>query len=73
MSRTGLQAHSGGALGIGTNKVTLDPVAEKPNRPLGLSDEEIHNALNVALTVGGSIIIAHLRHAYETLDLLRSK
>jgi hypothetical protein len=28
-------------------------------------------ALNVALVVGGSIVIPHLRHAVETLDLLR--
>ena len=39
----------------------------------GYKDEEIHDALNVALVVGGSIVIPHLRHAYETLDLLRPK
>ena len=39
----------------------------------GYEDEEIHDALNVALVVGGSIVIPHLRHAYETLDLLRSR
>ena len=37
----------------------------------GYSEEELHDALNVALIVGGSIVIPHLRHAYETLDLLR--
>jgi len=37
----------------------------------GYSDEELHDALNIALLVGGSIVIPHLRHAYETLDLLR--
>jgi AhpD family alkylhydroperoxidase len=37
----------------------------------GYADEEIYDALNVALTVGGSIVIPHLRHAYETLDVLR--
>jgi AhpD family alkylhydroperoxidase len=37
----------------------------------GYSDKELHDALNVALIVGGSIVIPHLRHAYETLDLLR--
>jgi AhpD family alkylhydroperoxidase len=37
----------------------------------GYTDAEIHDALNVALIVGGSIVIPHLRHAYETLDLLR--
>jgi AhpD family alkylhydroperoxidase len=37
----------------------------------GYKDEELRDALNVALIVGGSIVIPHLRHAYETLDLLR--
>ncbi|OJX41487.1 MAG: alkylhydroperoxidase [Chloroflexi bacterium 44-23] len=36
---------------------------------LGISDEEILEALNVGLVVGGSIVIPHLRHAIETLDL----
>lgn len=39
----------------------------------GYKDEEMHDALNVALIVGGSIVIPHLRHAYETLDLLRAE
>jgi AhpD family alkylhydroperoxidase len=39
---------------------------------VGFSDEEIHDALNVALVVGGSIVIPHLRHAFETIDLLRA-
>ena len=39
----------------------------------GWSDEEIVDALNVALVVGGSIVIPHLRHAVETVDLLRAK
>lgn len=39
----------------------------------GFSDEELYEALNVALVVGGSIIIPHLRHAFETIDLLRAK
>lgn len=39
----------------------------------GWSDEEIYDALNVALVVGGSIVIPHLRHAVETLDLLRAE
>ncbi|HUP27820.1 MAG TPA: carboxymuconolactone decarboxylase family protein [Chloroflexia bacterium] len=39
----------------------------------GWSDEEITDALNVALVVGGSILIPHLRHAMETLDLLRAE
>jgi AhpD family alkylhydroperoxidase len=37
----------------------------------GYTDEELYEALNVALVVGGSIIIPHLRHAFETVDLLR--
>lgn len=40
---------------------------------LGLSDEELDDAMNVALVVGGSIVIPHLRHAVETVDLLRNK
>lgn len=39
----------------------------------GYSDEELHDALNVALVVGGSIVIPHLRRAFETLELLRSE
>jgi len=37
----------------------------------GFSDEELNDAMNVALVVGGSIVIPHLRHAVETIDLLR--
>jgi AhpD family alkylhydroperoxidase len=37
----------------------------------GYSDDELHDALNVALVVGGSIVIPHLRHAFETLEMLR--
>ena len=40
---------------------------------VGWSDEEIVDALNVALVVGGSIVIPHLRHAVETIDLLRAE
>ena len=39
----------------------------------GYSDEELTDALNVALVVGGSIVIPHLRHALETVDLLRER
>ncbi len=39
----------------------------------GYSDEELADALNVALVVGGSIVIPHLRHAYETMKLLRQE
>jgi AhpD family alkylhydroperoxidase len=40
---------------------------------VGWSDEEIHDALNVGLLVGGSIVIPHLRHALETLELARAR
>tara|TARA_R110000868_G_scaffold259361_4_gene517234 strand:- start:1907 stop:2275 length:369 start_codon:yes stop_codon:yes gene_type:complete len=36
----------------------------------GSTKAEIVDSLNVALTVGGSIVIPHLRHAVETLGLL---
>jgi alkylhydroperoxidase/carboxymuconolactone decarboxylase family protein YurZ len=39
----------------------------------GWSDEELTDALNVALIVGGSIVIPHLRHAMETIDQLRAE
>jgi AhpD family alkylhydroperoxidase len=39
----------------------------------GYTDEELTDALNVALVVGGSIVIPHLRHAMETIDLLRQE
>lgn len=38
----------------------------------GWSDDELYDALNVALVVGGSIVIPHLRHAVETIDLIRA-
>jgi AhpD family alkylhydroperoxidase len=39
----------------------------------GCSDPELYDALNVALIVGGSIVIPHLRHAVETIDSLRQE
>ena len=39
----------------------------------GWSDAELFDGLNVALVVGGSILIPHLRHAVETVDLLREE
>lgn len=39
----------------------------------GFVDEELYEALNVALVVGGSIVVPHLRHAFETIDLLRAE
>jgi AhpD family alkylhydroperoxidase len=40
---------------------------------VGWSDEELYEVFNVALVVGGSIVIPHLRHAVESLDLARKK
>lgn len=39
----------------------------------GSTKAEIVEALNVALVVGGSIVIPHLRHAIETLDILEQE
>lgn len=39
----------------------------------GSTKEEIVEALNIALVVGGSIVIPHLRHAVETLELLEEE
>ena len=39
----------------------------------GYTDAELEDALNVALVVGGSIVIPHLRHAVETIDLIRER
>ena len=39
----------------------------------GWSEPEIADALNVGLVVGGSIVIAHVRHAVATLEQLRGR
>ncbi|HET6527717.1 MAG TPA: carboxymuconolactone decarboxylase family protein [Balneolaceae bacterium] len=39
----------------------------------GFTKSEIVDALNVALVVGGSIVIPHLRHAVETLEILEDE
>jgi len=39
----------------------------------GSSKAEIVDALNVALVVGGSIVIPHLRHAVKTLEILEEE
>jgi AhpD family alkylhydroperoxidase len=39
----------------------------------GCSDEELWEALDVALIVGGSIVIPHLRRGIEFLDEARAK
>lgn len=38
----------------------------------GFTDEELLESLNVALVVGGSIVIPHLRHAMSTVEALRA-
>ena len=37
----------------------------------GVTDAELHESLSVALVVGGSIAIPHLRYAFEILGELR--
>jgi len=39
----------------------------------GWDDDSLVEAFNVALIVGGSIVIPHLRHAVEILDLIREE
>ncbi len=39
----------------------------------GFTKDEIIDAMNVALIVGGSIVIPHMRHAVETLDFLEEE
>ncbi len=39
----------------------------------GFTKEEIIDAMNVALVVGGSIVIPHMRHAVESLEILEEE
>ena len=39
----------------------------------GWTDDELYDAFNVALVVGGSIVIPHLRHAVESVDLYHER
>jgi len=39
---------------------------------IGLSDDQLFEAFNVGLVVGGSIVIPHLRQAVARLDELRA-
>lgn len=39
----------------------------------GSTKEEIVEAMNVALVVGGSIVIPHLRHAIGTIEILEKE
>ncbi|HET7081859.1 MAG TPA: carboxymuconolactone decarboxylase family protein [Chloroflexia bacterium] len=36
----------------------------------GVTEPELVEAFNVALVVGGSIVIPHLRHAFDSMDAL---
>jgi AhpD family alkylhydroperoxidase len=38
----------------------------------GWKDEELFEAFNIALIVGGSIVIPHLRHTIDSLDSYRN-
>ena len=39
----------------------------------GVSSEELEEALSISLIIGGSIVIPHLRRAFETWDELMKK
>jgi AhpD family alkylhydroperoxidase len=38
---------------------------------LGISDQELYEAFHIALVVGGSIVIPHMRRAVDFLEKLR--
>jgi AhpD family alkylhydroperoxidase len=40
---------------------------------VGITKEEVAEALSIATLVGGTIVIPHLRRAYEYWDVLESK
>jgi len=42
-------------------------------KKFNVSDEELEEALSVALIVGGSIVIPHLRRAFEQWDKIEHK
>ena len=39
----------------------------------GVSDAELHDSLSVALVVGGSITIPHVRYAFEMMENIRAQ
>jgi AhpD family alkylhydroperoxidase len=41
-------------------------------KQLGVRDEELHDVFNIALVIGGSIVIPHLRRAVAFLDELNA-
>ncbi|MCK4349214.1 MAG: carboxymuconolactone decarboxylase family protein [Candidatus Krumholzibacteria bacterium] len=42
-------------------------------RDEGVTEEEFYEAMNIALVVGGSIVIPHLRRAAEKLENMQDK
>lgn len=36
----------------------------------GCNQKQIYEAMNIGLVIGGSVVIPHLRHAFEVLDQL---
>jgi AhpD family alkylhydroperoxidase len=36
----------------------------------GATREELHETMNIALVIGGSVVIPHMRYAFEMLDEL---
>jgi AhpD family alkylhydroperoxidase len=38
----------------------------------GVSREELHEAMHIALIVGGSIVIPHLRYAFDIMDQIEN-
>jgi AhpD family alkylhydroperoxidase len=38
---------------------------------LGVTDKELHDAINVCVIVGGSITVPHIRRAFETIEKCR--
>ena len=65
-----------GAAGAGrVDGAALRRLRDLPHRPLpeeGVTRDEFFEAFNVALVVGGSITIPHLRRAVATLDGLEA-
>ena len=39
----------------------------------GASEQELHEAMNIALIIGGSIVIPHLRHAVDIMEEIFSE
>ena len=54
----------------GTSLRRLHHVSHQAMRSIGMRREEFLDAFNVALVVGGSITIPHLRRAIERVDQL---